>query len=247
LYALGRRHIGDRRAALACFLLAISPFSAVFSMAYGESLFLVLAIGSFLAAERGNRPGAGILLALSAVCRLQGAVLFLPLWILFLRQDALRPRLSQAWVLLAPLAVAGFLVYVAWLTGSFDAFVTNMADWGRGGAAVEATFAGRNIASHFNPIQLVLLAVLCASIWPLVYARADGIRLEYVLIPVLFIGVTFVSGNLESIGRYATAAFPFAWVLANRRSAFWRRSWPAISAGLLALFSVVSFGGYWVP
>jgi hypothetical protein len=247
LFALGRRHIGDRRAALACFLLAISPFSAVFSMAYGESLFLVLAVGSFFAAERGNRPAAGILLALSALCRLQGAVLFLPLWILFFRQDAHRPRLSQAWVLLAPLAVAGFLVYIAWFTGSFDAFVTNMADWGRGGAAVGATAAGGNIAAHFNPIQFVLLAVLCASIWPLVYARADGIRLEYVLIPVLFIGVTFVSGNLESIGRYVTAAFPFAWILANRRSAFWRRSWPAISAGLLALFAVLEFGGYWVP
>jgi hypothetical protein len=155
--------------------------------------------------------------------------------------------LSQAWVLLAPLAVAGFLVYIAWLTGSFEAFVQNMADWGRGGAAVGATAAGGNIAAHFNPIQFVLLAVLCASIWPLVYARADGIRLEYVLIPILFIGVTFVSGNLESIGRYVTAAFPFAWVLANRRSAFWRRSWPAISAGLLALFAVLEFGGYWVP
>jgi len=246
LFALGRRHIGDQRAALACFLLAISPFSAVFSMAYGESLFLVLAIGSFLAAERGNRPAAGMLLALSALCRLQGAVLFLPLWILFLRQDSLRPRLSQAWVLLAPLAVAAFVVYVAWFTGSLDAFVTNMAEWGRGGAVVGAT-AGQNIAAHFNPIQLVLLVVLCASLFPFVYARADGLRLEYVLIPVLFIGVTFVSGNLESIGRYITAAFPFAWLLANRRTVFWRRTWPVISAGLLALFSVLSFGGYWVP
>ncbi len=146
LFALGRRHIGDRKAALACFLLAISPFSAVFSMAYGESLFLVLAIGSFLAAERGNRPVSGILLALSALCRLQGAVLFLPLWILFFRQDALRAKLSQSWVLLAPLAVAGFLVYITSLTGSFDAFVQNMADWGRGGAAVGATGVTGNVA-----------------------------------------------------------------------------------------------------
>jgi hypothetical protein len=247
LFALGRRHLGDRRAAFACFLLAISPFSAVFSMAYGEGLFLVLAIGSFLAAERGNRPAAGILLCLAALCRLQGAVLFLPLWILFLRQDGRRPRLSQAWVLLAPLAVAGFVAYAAWLTGSLDAFVTNMSGFvGRGVAAADVP-AAQAIAAHVNPIQLVLLIVLCAAIFPLVYARADGLRFEYVVIPVLFIGVTVASGNLESIGRYVMTAFPIFWLLANRRTIFWRRTWPAISAGLLALFAVLSFGGYWVP
>ena len=35
-------------------LLAIFPFAAVFSMAYAESLFLVLMLGAFLAAERGR-------------------------------------------------------------------------------------------------------------------------------------------------------------------------------------------------
>src|SRR5262249_38755069 len=73
LFVLGRTHLGAERAAIACFLLAVSPFSFVFSMAYGESLFLVLALGAFVAAERDRRTVAGVLLALAALCRLQGA------------------------------------------------------------------------------------------------------------------------------------------------------------------------------
>jgi hypothetical protein len=245
LFLLGRRHLGERRAAVACFLIGISPFSVMFSMAYGESLFLALSVGAFLAAERGHRPLAGILLALSAVARLQGAVLALPLWLLMLRQDGWRPRPSQLWVLLGPLAVAAFLGWVAWFTGSAGAYAANQAEWGRG--VIGSLDPSQTIAATFNPIQVALLLILCATIWPLVYARVDGLRLEHALIPVLFLAATFVSGNLESVGRYATAAFPIFWLLANRRSTFWRRVWPAMSAGLLGVFALLSFGGYWAP
>jgi hypothetical protein len=245
LFALGRRHLGDRRAAVACFLLGISPFSVMFSMAYGESLFLALSVGAFLAAERGHRPLAGILLALSAVTRLQGAVLAIPLWLVLFRADKWRLRPSQAWVLLGPLGVSAFLGWVAWFTGSAAAYAANQAEWGRG--VIGSLDPSQTIAATFNPIQVALLLILCATIWPLVYARVDRIRVEYVAIPVLFVAATFVSGNLESIGRYATAAFPIFWLLAGRRSIFWRRGWPALSAGLLGIFSLLSFGGYWAP
>lgn len=245
LFQLGRRYLGDRRAAVACFLLAISPFSVMFSMAYGESFFLALSVGSFVAAERGNRRLAGILLALAAVTRLQGAVLALPLWLVFLRADGWRPRLSQLWVALGPIAVGAFLVGVAWFAGSAGAYGDNQAQWGRG--LIGSAAPGQTIGATLNPLLIAPILILCASIWPLVYARVDKLRLEYALIPVLFIGATFVSGNLESIGRYATTAFPIFWLLAARRSVFWRRGWPALSAGLLGIFALLSFGGYWVP
>ena len=245
LFQLGRRYLGDRRAAVACFLLAISPFSVMFSMAYGDSLFLALSVGAFLAAERGHRRLAGVLLALSAVTRLQGAVLALPLWLVMLRADGWRPRRSQLWVALGPLAVLAFLAGVAWFTGSADAYSANQAQWGRG--LVGSAAPGQTIGATLNPLLIAPILILCASIWPLVYARVDQLRLEYALIPVLFIAVTFVSGNLESVGRYATVAFPIFWLLAGRRSVFWRRGWPALSAGLLGIFALLSFGGYWVP
>ena len=42
-------------------------------------------------------------------------------------------------------------------------------------------------------------------------------------------------------------AFPFVWILANRRSVFARRAWPMVSVGLFAIIAVLQFGGYWVP
>ena len=87
-------------------------------MAYTESLFLLLMLATFLAAERGHRAWAGVFFALTVLCRLQGAALILPLAILMLRQDGWRPKPSMLWLALGPLAAAAFLVYIAAVTGS---------------------------------------------------------------------------------------------------------------------------------
>ena len=71
--------------------------------------------------------------------------------------------------------------------------------------------------------------------------------LEYLLVPVLFIAAELSSGSLEAVGRITMLAFPFVWILANRRSLFARRAWPMVSVGLFAIIAVLQFGGYWVP
>ena len=72
-------------------------------------------------------------------------------------------------------------------------------------------------------------------------------RPEYWLIPVVFIAAEFSSGSLEAVGRITMLAFPYVWILANRRSLFARRAWPVVSAGLFTAIAILSFGGYWVP
>ena len=109
LVRLGTPYLGRRRATIAAGLLVIYPFASVFAMAYSESLFLLLMVAAFLAAERGHRAWAGIFLALTVLCRLQGIALVLPLLILMLRQDGWRPRPSLGWLLLGPLAGVAFL------------------------------------------------------------------------------------------------------------------------------------------
>lgn len=245
LFVLGRRHLGDHRAALGCFLLAISPFSVIFSMAYAESLFLVLVLGTFLAAERDQRALAGVLIGLAALTRLPGALLVVPLAIILLRRDGWRPHVNQTWLLLGPSTAAGFLIFVALLTGSPEAYGTNQAGWGRAGLG--AAGPGATMGAALGPLQLILLTTLCASLFLLVYARVDGVRPEYTLVPILFLGATFASGDLESVGRYATVAFPLFWLMAGRRGAAWRWVWPLLSAGLLAAFALLSFSGDWVP
>ena len=245
LTRLGTPYLGRRRAALAAGLLAIYPFASVFAMAYTESLFLLFMVAAFLAAERRHRTWAGIFLALTVLSRLQGVGLILPLWILMLRQDGWRPRWSQAWLLLGPLAALGFVAYVGALAGSLTAFLDAQKAWGRtgvGGAAPDAT-----VAAKFSPYQAALLVTLLWSVFLLVFVRVDRMRPEYWLIPVVFIAAEFSSGSLEAVGRITMLAFPYVWILANRRSLFARRAWPVVSAGLFTAIAILAFGGYWVP
>jgi hypothetical protein len=245
LARLGDPYIGRRRAAYAASLLAIYPFASAFAMAYTESLFLLLMVGAFLAAERRHRGWTGILLGLACLSRFQGLVLLLPLLLIQLRQDSWRPRPSNAWLALGPLATAAFLVYVGWLTGSPTGYLDAQLAWGRegfGGASPDET-----IGAGITPYQGALVLTLCWSVFMLVWVRRDHLRPEYALVPILFIGAELASGSLEAVGRVTMLGFPYIWLLANRRTAFARRWWPAISAGLFTLIAILSFGGFWVP
>jgi hypothetical protein len=245
LVRLGTPYLGRRRASLAAGLLVIYPFASAFAMAYTESLFLLLMLAAFLAAERGHRSWAGIFFALTVLCRLQGVALIAPLLIVLLRQDGWRPRPSQAWLLLGPLAALGFLAYIATVTGSPTGFLDAQRAWGRegiGGAAPDET-----IAAGFTPYQGALLLTLLATVFLLVFVRVDRMRLEYALVPVVFIAAELSSGSLEAVGRITMAGFPLVWILANRRSLAVRRAWPIVSVGLFTIVALLSFGGYWVP
>jgi hypothetical protein len=171
--------------------------------------------------------------------------LLLPLWLLFLRQDSWRIRPSQAWLLLGPLASLLFLGYVATLTGSASGYLDAQQAWGREGLGGAAP--GETIGARITPYQGALLLTLCWSVFMLVWVRRDHMRLEYALIPVLFIAAELASGSLEAVGRVTMLGFPYVWLLAKRRTRFALRFWPAISAGLFALISTLYFAGYWVP
>jgi len=245
LVRFGTPYIGRRRATLAAGLLVIYPFASAFAMAYTESLFLLLMVAAYLAVERGHRAWAGVFFALTVLCRLQGLALILPLAILMLRQDGWRPRASLGWLLLGPVAAVAFLVYIATVTGSPTAFLDAQQAWGReglGGAAPDTT-----LGAAFSPYLGALLITLLATVFLLVFVRADRIPIEYALVPVLFIAAELSSGSLEAVGRITMAAFPLVWILANRRSIIARRAWPMVSVGLFAIVAVLSFGGYWVP
>jgi hypothetical protein len=245
LSRLGEPYLGRRRAVLAASLLAIYPFASAFAMAYTESLFLLVTVAAFLAAERGQRAAAGVLLALACLARFQGLALVVPLWLVLIRRDGWRPQPSHAWLLLGPLAAAGFLLYVGWLTGSPTGFLDAQRAWGREGLG--GAPPGGSIASAFTPYQAALLVTLCWSVFMLVWVRRDRLRPEYALVPVLFVAAELASGSLEAVGRVTMLAFPYVWLLAGRRSLLGRRGWPLVSAALFALVAVLSFGGYWVP
>jgi hypothetical protein len=245
LARLGTPYLGRRRAALAAGLLAIYPFASAFGMAYTESVFLVFMLAAFIAAERRRRAWAGMFLALAVLARLQGVGLILPLAVLMLRQDGWRVRPSQAWLLLGPLAAVGFVLYIGAITGSVTGYLDAQEAWGRTG--IGSAGETETIAAMFTPYQGALVLTLLCSVFLLLFRRADKLRFEYWLVPVVFILAELSSGSLEAVGRITMLGFPYVWILANRRSLFARRAWPVISAGLFVTIALLSFGGYWVP
>ena len=83
-YALSVRYLAPDRAMLSLWLLGLAPGAMAFSLAYTESLFLLLAVASFLAAELRRYWLAGILVALATLARPTGILLILPLGVLYL-------------------------------------------------------------------------------------------------------------------------------------------------------------------
>lgn len=245
LVRLGEIVVGVERSRRAAAFLAISPFAAVFSMAYGESLFLVLSVAAFLAAERDRRALTGILLALAALTRLQGALLVVPIWLIWFMRDGRRVRLGQSWLLVGPGAALVWLGWVAAFAGSIGAYGTAQGAWGRTG--VGGAPAGGSIGSALDLNQFVLVATLLIAVSLLLFRRADRIPAPYALVSLLYIGAVIASGILESVGRYVTVAFPNAWTLGSRRGRIFAIAWPAISLVLLGIVSVQYFRGFFVP
>jgi hypothetical protein len=247
-------HFGAGCAYRSAALLAIFPFAAVFSMAYAESLFLVFMLGAFLAAERGRAVPAGLLLALATVTRLQGVALVIPLaWILW--EQAGRPgtiRLSWLALLLGPLAAVGAYAWVIWLTGDAGSYAAAQGAWGRAGLGGDPTGTLRDALTNTAAMavlftQAVNLVVLMGGVFLFVFVRRDRIPAPYVAVPALFLGMVFLSGSIQSIGRLLMPAFPYEWILAGRRGIGGRLLWPVVSVVLLFLLSTVMFAGWFVP
>jgi hypothetical protein len=245
LVRLGERVVGRERALVGAALLALLPFSAVFSMAYGESLFLCLSTGAFLAAERDRRALAGVLVGLAALARLQGAVLALPVWVVLFLRDGRRLRPSQAWLLLGPLVAGAFLLAVGAFAGGTGAYGAAQVAWGRSGVGGAAP--GQTLADVFSIVNAAQLATLIVAVFLFVYLRPDRIGVPYALLTVMSIGLVFLSGSLESIGRHVMSAFPNSWVLAGRRAHWFRVGWPILSTAGLFILSTAMFAGRFVP
>jgi hypothetical protein len=247
LVRLARPHLGERRAIRAAALYAVFPFSFVFSMAYSETLTLVLIVACFLAVERGYAGRAGAFFGLASLVRAQTAFYLLPL---LLAARLAGPR-RWRWLLLGlgPLATFSYLAWVAFFTGSLNGYFESYAAWGRnsGGVAAGSGSVGEALSGPLAYYFASLMVCLVVAVGLFVFARTDRIPIEYISIPAISLLLLLVSGNLEAIGRVVLLAFPYSWILASRQHPAWRYGWPVLSVALLALFSTLTFAGWWIP
>lgn len=125
----------------AVMLFAVAPYGIYLVAVYSESLFLMLAIGAWLAGVRRHWWIAGALAAGAVFVRINGLFVLAALVVMYLGQlradGRWRPRLNSL-ALLVPLAAEGVVTaYFHSLTGSWNAWQEAQSKgWGRKGATV---------------------------------------------------------------------------------------------------------------
>jgi hypothetical protein len=151
LHRLVTLELGERYARPTLLLLAFAPTALFFGLPYTEALFLLLAVGAFLAARSGRWAVAGLVLALASATRVPGLLLVVPVALIYLygpradRDPAAGPagagwrrllpryrlRPDVLWLALAPLGIVAFSLYLAQALGDATAWQDAQRAFGR--------------------------------------------------------------------------------------------------------------------
>ena len=262
----------DRRAAdAATLLLALAPLSLFFTAVYTESLFLALSVGAFRAAREDRLRLAGVLAALATVTRVEGILLVVPIALFSLRtarpaRRRVDPRLG--WLVLSPLALAGFLAYLhsrgyGWLaplhaqTGQTHAHslvgpvLTVASAIGAAFSGLRHTLEGQaplspSLGGPFSTgFQNVLLVIVLALSLAALLACRRRLPAPYTAYAALALLLTTSSRvelePLKSLDRYVLTIFPL-WMGAGAWLAERRSTRIALAlAGVLLIFYTVQF------
>ena len=220
--------LADRRTAvLSASLLALAPPAFVLVWAYAEALYLVCAIGMFIALRRRSWWWAALLGFLAGLARPFGVVLAVPAAIEALKgwkRATTRDRVARAAAIVAP--VVGLATFLLWI-GNLDPIHQQgelrgqWLDPVRGlSRAVGDLFGSQRFLDGLHApfaIALVVLVVLCIRWLPPSYTA-------YAAIVVLS---ALSASNLNSLERYGLNAFPvvIAMAMLARR---WRIELPTL-------------------
>jgi len=263
LYQLACDLVGAPAAARAVALLAIFPTAFFFYAPYTESLFLLLTLASFRAAQKSRWALASIFAALAALTRLQGVLLIAPLAYLWFknvrkRQDyklrimnyelRITHHASLIMLLLIPLVSAAFIAYTngalltayeAQLSARFvlpwENFAASLALIARGGAG------GADI---LNLLATILFGLMLMPVW-------RKLPREYFLYAALMFAAPLLrmttTQPLVSMSRYVLVMFPVfivwgAWT----QNAWIQRALVYPSLALLLFLSAQFFLWGWV-
>jgi hypothetical protein len=214
LYRLTSIRLGEEDARRTVLFLAVAPTSLFFGAVYGESLFLLLAVASFLLAERGRFLGAGATAGLALLTRSAGVALLPALVVLaWRRPDRWR---ALAGVAVAPLLFALYpILLAAWIGKPWAFMDAQKVVWERrlspagplGG--VVAAFEHRELIDLAVAVALIVLGIVA---WRRIGAAYGLYTLGSVLMPLSFVSDKI---PLWSMQRFAVVVFPAFMALAT--------------------------------
>jgi hypothetical protein len=248
LYALSIRHLPREAAMRALVFLSLAPGAVAFAMAYTESLFLLLAVGAFLAAETRRPALMGLLFGLATLVRPPGIFLVVPLLVLVLRDPGLASWRARAWLLAGPVALGLFALHLWTVTGDLLAIPHSMDIWRQvvepGSTTGAGSSAGGTLVGVANGGTVIPTLWLLTLGWYgslFVFFRRDRMSLTYTLVAVVSLGSIVTTGLLASAPRYLAVAWPFDWTLGLRRSRWATIVVPVVFVGLQCVFAWLAF------
>jgi len=237
IWRLAEDEYGRRVAIAATALFLMGPYSLFLSASYAESLFVVLALGSWLSGTRQHWLAAGALCGLASFVRPNGLMLFGALVVMYVvrrRADG-RPVLSRGLVAVG-LGISGTAAYIAYLyviTGSLTAWTeAQRQGWGRmtqwpwltfyetAGRVVYASTLDRRI--QFG-LDIVFAAILVAGI---AYFWRQRLWPAFTYLGLTALGL-MTSFTYVSLAKNTLLLFPLTIAVASmigvprRRPVFW--------------------------
>jgi hypothetical protein len=209
LYRLAELELGRRLARPVLLLLAVFPAAVYFGAPYSESLFLLLAVGAFYAARTGRWAWAGACAGLASATRSAGLLLLLPLVLIWWSS---RPRRAgdAAWLLLAPLGIAAYALWLGVVEGDALRFLDVQEAWSRH-LVVPLAGAWDGLVAAFDGVR----QLASGSRTPVYFAKAAGDPFRIAAINVmLFATLVFAVVACVGVFRRLPRAYG-AWVAAS--------------------------------
>ncbi len=246
LYRLTETKLGTETATRAVLFLALAPTSLFFGAVYSESLFLVLAVATFLAAERGSFWRAGALAGAAFLTRSAGVAL-LPALVVFAWRAPERRR-ALAGVALAP---ALFLLYplllAVWIDRPLAFLDAQKVVWERH-LSPAGPLGGIVAAVQAHELIDLPIAAGALGLGVVAWRRIGAPYGLYVLVSVaLPLAVYSDKSPLLSVQRFVIVAFPafmaLATIVRSRRATI---AVATILAAVLAVYVVRWALWYWV-
>jgi len=257
LYDITREYFDEEGSLRTVFYLLIFPSAFFLAQIYTEGLFIGLAFGTLALSKRGRWLEASVLALLAAWTRAYGAVLALPLAIVWFRsvpwrqfnRGLLRKTVVQGASVFLPIAA-----YLLW----------RLSPLGRGWAELQVFYFGRgfltveaSLASWFEGIRyaatngpgtvymgIQILAIVIAFFGSLSLLRRDPPVAWYSLAVVI---LSVFSGSAQSMERYMLAA-PAAFIslaFLGKHKAF-DRTWTIASLLLMEMSVALYTLKFWV-
>ncbi len=253
LWRLARLDFEDAVADRSVLYLLVFPTTVFLSAIYTESLFLLLILGSFYHARRGQWGPAGAFAALAALARPNGVLIALPLALEYweqrrLSRNGVRP--DALWLAAAPAALGGWLLCLGRLTGDPFSFLHAEKFWGRGTTTLWESLTHPLRSAYPGSLAWTHALTDYVFTWfflSLIVVSWRKVRPSYALFGGLCLAVAAYSGVFVSMPRYGLAFFSVFPLLAlfGRRAGF-HRAWLVASSGLACVFTAMFCLWHWV-